>query len=177
MIDLSVIRDLVTIFGVIAGFTYYALTVRNANIARKTQVVMNISQNLFRADTNLMNIEILSMDWENFGDFRRKYDSTVNPESFSRRWQIWQLYENIGYMLHQRIVDIETIYNMIGPTSILQFWYKFQPIFMEQRRLYDEPHWFRWTEYLVNEIMRYRASIGLSETSTLPEIDGYTAET
>jgi hypothetical protein len=29
MFELSVIRDLVAIFGVIAGLTYYALTVRN----------------------------------------------------------------------------------------------------------------------------------------------------
>ena len=34
MIELGMIRDLVTIFGVIAAFTYYALTVRNANEAR-----------------------------------------------------------------------------------------------------------------------------------------------
>lgn len=34
MVELSTIRDLVTIFGVIAGFTYYVLTVRNANRAR-----------------------------------------------------------------------------------------------------------------------------------------------
>jgi len=29
MIELSVVRDLVAIFGVMAGFTYYAVTVRN----------------------------------------------------------------------------------------------------------------------------------------------------
>jgi hypothetical protein len=167
MIDLSMIRDFVAIFGVIAGFSYYVLTVRNANIARKTQVVLNLSQNMFRAEQNLMNIELLSMDWEDFDDFRRKYDSTVNPESFSRRWQIWQAYENMGYMLHQGIIDIETLYNMIGPTSILQFWQKFEPIFLEQRRLYGEPHWFRWTEYLVNETLRHRAKLGLPSASSL----------
>jgi hypothetical protein len=31
MVELSVIRDLLAIFGVIAGFSYYVLTVRNAN--------------------------------------------------------------------------------------------------------------------------------------------------
>ena len=34
MIELSVIRDLVAIFGVIAGFSYYVLTVRNAQRTR-----------------------------------------------------------------------------------------------------------------------------------------------
>ena len=176
MIDLSMIRDLVAIFGVIAGFTYYALTVRNATIARKTQVVLNLSQNMFRADMNLMNVEILRMNWVDYDDFRKKYDSTIDPDGFSRRWQIWQSYENMGYMLHQGIIDIETIYNMIGPTSIVQFWQKFEPIFMEQRTLYNEPHWFRWSEYLTKEIMKYRVNMGLSERTALSVIDDYTKE-
>ena len=37
MIELSVFRDLVAIFGVIGGFSYYFLTVQNANKARKIQ--------------------------------------------------------------------------------------------------------------------------------------------
>jgi len=35
-----VIRDLVAIFGVIAGFSYYVLTVRNANKARWKDVLL-----------------------------------------------------------------------------------------------------------------------------------------
>ncbi len=36
MIELSVARDLVAIFGVIGGFSYYVMTVRNARKALKT---------------------------------------------------------------------------------------------------------------------------------------------
>ena len=39
----SMIRDIVAIFGVIAGFTYYVMTVRNAEKARKIQLVTQIS--------------------------------------------------------------------------------------------------------------------------------------
>ena len=49
MIELSVIRDLVAIFGVIAGFSYYVLTVRNAQRnqqhqleTRQAQLFMNV---------------------------------------------------------------------------------------------------------------------------------------
>ena len=45
MIDLttlSMIRDIVTIFGVIAGFSYYVMTVRNSTKARKTQLLMQL---------------------------------------------------------------------------------------------------------------------------------------
>jgi hypothetical protein len=43
MVDLAmlqVVRDFVAIFGVIAGFSYYVLTVRNASKARKVQTLM-----------------------------------------------------------------------------------------------------------------------------------------
>jgi len=39
MIDVSVIRDLVAIFGVIAGFSYYVITVRNTNRARRKDII------------------------------------------------------------------------------------------------------------------------------------------
>jgi hypothetical protein len=38
MIELSVVRDLVAIFGVIAGFSYYVLTVRNAQRNQQHQL-------------------------------------------------------------------------------------------------------------------------------------------
>ena len=39
MVELSVVRDIVAIFGVIAGFTYYVLTVRNTSkVSQKEQM-------------------------------------------------------------------------------------------------------------------------------------------
>ena len=151
------------IFGVVAGFSYYVLTVRNAGIARKTQVVMSMSLNMLGAESNRMNIELLGMEWEDFDDFRRKYDSTVDPEGFSRRWQVWLAYESAGFMLHLGLVDVETVYSMMGGFSIIQFWEKFKPVILEQRRLYSEPYWFRWMEYLADETVKYRAGEGLPE--------------
>ena len=42
MIELSVIRDLVAIFGVITGLSYYIMTVRNTRKAREAQVYSTI---------------------------------------------------------------------------------------------------------------------------------------
>ena len=45
MVDLAmlqVVRDLVAIFGVIAGFVYYVLTVGNAQKTRRTQLFTQI---------------------------------------------------------------------------------------------------------------------------------------
>ena len=127
MIELSTIRDLVTIFGVIAGFSYYVLTVRNTSKARKTQVVLNLSNVQNSEETNKKYVTLLSMQWEDFEDFRKKYDSTVNPDHYAIRWKHWTYFENLGYMLNQNIVDIDMVYNMLGGNALIQFWDKFKP--------------------------------------------------
>lgn len=170
----SMIRDIVTIFGVIAGFTYYVLTVRNTIRARKTQVVLNLSNALFSDGMNRKYLSLLSMQWEDFDDFRKKYDSTVNPDHFAIRWYLWKFYDNLGYMLKQNIVDVDMVYNLVGGPSFDQFWEKFEPIIFEQRILYDDPSWFRWWEYMVGEVRKYRDAHNLSSSSLGPDI--YTTE-
>jgi hypothetical protein len=174
MIELSVVRDLVAIFGVIAGLTYYVFVVRNAGISRKTQVVLDLRNTLYSFETNRKIVELLSMTWEDFEDFQRKYDSTVNPDNFAKRWMVFMRFEGMGYMLHLGLVDIDTIFNLIGSYVILQLWQKYEPIIKEQRKFYNEPHWYRWWEYLASEISKKRVELGLPENIT--DTDVYTQE-
>ena len=71
MIELSVVRDLVAIFGVIAGFSYYVMTVRNARKALKTQTLMRLREQ--QMSTEWMNdyIELLETEWTDYDDFLR----------------------------------------------------------------------------------------------------------
>ena len=96
MIELSTIRDLVAIFGVIAGFSYYVLIVRNTNRARKTQIAMTLSTSVFAIETNRTYQELMIMQWDDYDDFQRKYDSVVDPENFSLRWNMWKQFDNLG---------------------------------------------------------------------------------
>ena len=80
MIDLSVIRDLVAIFGVIAGFSYYVLTVR-ANQrnqkqqleARRLEMFMRLHQSKYD-QKGLENIFMLmNLEWDDIDDYMQKY--------------------------------------------------------------------------------------------------------
>ena len=157
-----------------ASILYYANVLRNTNKQRKTQFAMNLSSILISPETTGNTTKILSYTWEDFEDFRKKYDSTTNLEQFSIRWNIWRLYDHIGYMLHLGLVDIETLYNLIGGYNILSPWEKFEPIILEQRRFYEEPDWFVWWEYLAKETSKYRVKRGLPARLAKP--DEYTEE-
>ena len=174
MIDLTalqMVRDIVAIFGVIAGLTYYFLTVRNANKARKTQIVMQLRNDIQSRENNIEIIKLYSMEWDNFEDFRAKYDSTVNPENYSLRAHLWGFHEAVGYMLFQGLIDVETVYNILGSYQTLITWNKFKEVILEQRKFYDNPHWYRWFEYLASEISKERVRQGI--LTDITDADGW----
>jgi hypothetical protein len=165
MIELSTIRDLVAIFGVLAGLSYYILTVRNATKSRKTQLVMMLRNQIQSRDSSVENMRVMDMEWDSFEDFRAKYDSTINVENYSARTALWGSYDSVGYMLYQRLIDAETVYNMLGSHQTLLVWNKFKGIIHEQRKFYNNPHWYRWMEYLASQVSKERVRQDLLQTS------------
>jgi len=147
-----VIRDLVAIFGVIAGFTYYVLTVRNANRARKQTIVRQIAQDLSQVEGLQIYAELLEMEWEDFDDYLRKYDSTVNRDNYVKRMSLFGWYSRMGYDLYSGNIDAETIINLIDFQGIWLMWNKFKPIILELRKRYGNPTAYRWFEYLYEEL-------------------------
>ena len=80
MVDLSVVRDLVTIFGVIAGFSYYVITVRNAQTARKYQTLQQISNDYTTGESYKVFMDLMSASWTDLDEYNLKYSSRANPE-------------------------------------------------------------------------------------------------
>ena len=140
--------------GLTASIIYYASVLRNSNKTRQTQVIMNLISSFFSTETRLVFEQMMMMQWDDYEDFRRKYDSSVNPENYSYRYNLWKMFDNLGYMLHQGLTDIDTIYNLLGGANLLLFWEKFSPIVLKQRENYGESDYFEWWEYLIDEVSK-----------------------
>jgi hypothetical protein len=171
MIELGMIRDIVTIFGVIAGFSYYVLTVRNANITRKQMIARQLTQDLQSLETSMIYIELLEMEWDDYDDYLSKYDSSVNRDNFAKRSAMLARYNSIGYDLYRGNIDIETVYNIITYQGVWLYWSKFKPIILEYRKRYAYPDYAKWFEYLVDELAKERMRQGLPVVLT--DVDGY----
>ena len=161
MIELSVIRDLVTIFGVLAGFSYYVLTVRansrNQQLqleTRQTQLYMQIYQQIADEKFGKNYVEFMNMTWLNYDDFEKKYGSDEHPENYSMRWNLWYLIDGVGYILRRNMIDVETVVNL-GGGMFLMVWEKSKELIIEQRRRYKIPFLLDNFEYLVNDINRW----------------------
>jgi hypothetical protein len=72
MVDLAllqVVRDLVAVFGVIGGFTYYFITVRNQNKNRKAQLLMGLYETYRSPEFRTQWNRVIEQEWEDFDDF------------------------------------------------------------------------------------------------------------
>jgi len=160
MVELSVIRDCITIFGVLAGFSYYVLTVRaNQRNMRQTLETRQISliDNMVRRSMDVEGFrnlfELLRYEWEDYGDFERKYGSENNVEASSKRFSLWQEFNLIGLMLRKGLVTADDLFDM-GMQGVLFLWEKYKSIIDEERKRYLGKNWLRDFEYLAGEMLK-----------------------
>jgi len=151
MIELSVIRDLVAILGVIAGFTYYIITVQNQNRTRKAQMLINLQKDLSDYQMALRGYEMWNWEWTDYDDFEAKYGSHVNLENTAKRYTDWYWYNNIGLMLKNDLLDEDMLYNLSG-TLFIMGWERWEPIIKEYRVRFYGSTYMEDYEYLVDRM-------------------------
>lgn len=159
------IRDLVAIFGVIGGFTYYALTVRNAQRTReltlKAQEQAIESRNtqfliqMHKEITNEEGIKIVFSDktWDTFDEWWEMYGPINNPDAFSKWFKMILAHETIGLLLKRDFLDIEVIDDLMSG-AILMTWDRYEAIIDGLRERYGYPQLQEHQEYLANEIRK-----------------------
>ena len=167
MIDISMIRDLVAIFGVLAGFSYYVLTVRNAQksqkIAEESRQIQAISGYFQSEGDYRAIIELMNMEWTDYDDFERKYGSDNNPDNYAKRQLIWNQFNNLGYMLKNDLLDRKGTFDLMHALPIAM-WAKFGDVIKEIRRRYNQPLACKYFEYLAEECARDMRERGLDTT-------------
>ena len=106
-------------------------------------------------------LELLDTQWEDYDDFVRKYDSTVNQDNYSKRARSFNMFNEIGYYVNQNLIDIETVFDITGGHAPFLLWNKFKPIFEKQREVHKDPNRQKWYEYLITELSKERVKRGL----------------
>ena len=161
-ITLQTVGILFTGISLTIAATYYTLTLRNANKNRKTQLFMQLYNHVTSKEFVKSFGDTLNMDWEDYEDFERKWGSGNNTEAYAKRYSVWYAYEGIGYLLSQRLIDIDIAYHLNGTAALYQ-WDKYESIIKYQREAFNIPELGLWFEYLVEEIRKRRKQLGHSD--------------
>ena len=152
MIDLSTIRDIVTIVGVIAGFTYYALTVRHQNQSRGAQLFIEMYRDFKAVEVQDAFEDIVNKwEWDNYEDFQKKYGRRYNWDEFRKYMLVYSIYEGLGVLVYRNLIDV-TMIEQFMRSYIVRFWEKIGPIMKESRVRFNNPLIAEWTEYLYEEV-------------------------
>ena len=152
VIELSVVRDLVAIVGVVVAFSYYVLTLRNADRTRQTQIMLQI----FNASTDPSRLAVMQRvlqeyEWTDYEDYKKKYAFDVNPEAHVDIQGIRNFMSHLGVLLASGRIDSELLgMSMTGVTQLL--WYKLEPVILAERLESGMPYRSCYFEFLKDEM-------------------------
>jgi hypothetical protein len=149
MAELSVIRDLVTIFGVIAGLTYYVMTVQSQRKNQKLNSIHSWLATHQDRDFAWYWEEVMRWKWVDYDDFTEKYWS--DPETASKFYTVINYYEGIGYLWKSGVLDLDDFgVRWFGPWCVNTYW-KFKPIINDFREI-SYSDWMKNWEELTDEL-------------------------
>jgi hypothetical protein len=133
--------------GVCIGALSFAFNMRASTKSRQVALVTTMLQSFNSPQGWRDFMELISMEWVDFEDYSRKYDSSVNFENFIKRMSLWELCDYVGWQYCSGLVDMETIYYM-GVKKMVDLWNKFKPIIEKYRRTVWEPDDFSAWEHM-----------------------------
>jgi len=155
MVDLAEIQAayyMVAATGVLVAAVFYVLNLRETTKNRRISYTNSVMQQLCSEEGVRRELDCYTMQWTDFEDFKKKYDSTVNPANYSKRISLWLVYDSIGYLYKSGLIDLDTVAN-VGGGWVTWDWLKFKPIIEELRRTEAGPRAFRNFEYLAEAVL------------------------
>jgi hypothetical protein len=157
--------------GVLVAAAYYIMNMRAAERNKKVQLSTSITERLGSKDSMRDFATLMTLKWKDIDEYLKKYDLSENSEGtrefFAQRWTLWALYENLGYLLKNGLVDAEIVYHSQG-THPMFMWGRYLPVFEYYRKKELGPRYFENFEYLARRMWEMGKTRGL----TSPDFKG-----
>jgi DNA-binding ferritin-like protein (Dps family) len=148
MDEISTIATIITTVSIAIGVVFALLELRHLAETRKTEIIMRIYDKFgSREIVEAMN-KVGGAKFETLQDYREKY-------GFTDAVEIAVLFEGIGVLLEQNLIDIKMVDQLFGP-SVNSLWERMQPLIYAMRKGLNEPFFFSHFEYLINRLGAYR---------------------
>ena len=154
--EIQAAYNMVAATGVIVAAIFYVLNMRETTRNRRISLTRSMMETFSSVEGYKRLLQLMYMKWDDFDDFMKKYDSTVNPENAAIRNHVWDALEVIGHQWREGILDKNTIYDVIASISS-NLWVKFKPIIeMYRKTELGEDAYDGW-EYLAKEIAKIKS--------------------
>lgn len=153
MIDLQTVSVIVAATSVVLYIANLFISSQREERDRKIILTDNILHNQLSEESWKGLADVMNMEWRDFTDFIKKYDSTMNPGLFAKRMSYISTLDYMGYLYKMKVIDAETVYEVVGSQAIWVY-AKFKPIIEEYRRISWGMDRFRNLDYLASEMYK-----------------------
>jgi hypothetical protein len=153
MVDLAEIQSvyyMIAATGVLVAVFYNILNMRETARNRRVTFTTSLLSTLRSKEGIRDYYELMSMQWVDFDDFKKKYDSRVNPENFIKRDHYWRVCDNVGWQLRTGVVDWDTVRK--SGSTMMNMWRKFGSIIEDYRRTEYRIEIYSDWEYLADRM-------------------------
>jgi hypothetical protein len=148
MDEISTIATIVTTVSIAVGVIFALLELRHLTRTRKTEIIMKIYDKFGSKEMIEAINKVGASKFESLDDYRKKYGLTEAVE-------IAVLFEGIGVLLEQELIDMKMVDRLFGP-SLNLLWESMRPLIYAMREGLNEPFFFSHFEYLITRLNAHR---------------------
>ena len=147
--------------GITASIFYYSMTLRNQNRTRETQWITQLLQRKIDQQAMVQFMEIMDAEWNDYEDFMRKYDSSVDLKHAATRNAQWSFYEMLGELVEDNRLDVDLVYKFFNMRCLLM-WFKYETVIKEIRKGPLDRDYMDNFEVLAGKMIDMRKKKGLN---------------
>jgi hypothetical protein len=165
MASLEFLAIILTGLGLIVSILYYTSVLQNANKTRKlqlraqelatetrqAQLFMNIYNHWNTSDFWKNYWSILDREWTDYDDYQSKYGRKNSLEANANAATLFAFYEGLGVLVKRGLIDPHFVDDLLGGT-IINYWEKMEPIYVEMRVRTNYPQIATQIEFLYETI-------------------------
>jgi len=145
MLDTPSISAVAAAIGVIVGFIFAILELRNLVKTRQTDLVIRLYSTFGSKEFQEAYQKVATTEYKDYNDWRKN----VGVNSV----EVGTFFEGIGVLLYRKLVDISLVDDLFsGPIKMT--WEKMKPIAEVARKQFDYPQLYEWFEHLYNEMKK-----------------------
>jgi len=150
--DVASFSAVVAAISVVVGVIFAIFQMRDAAKTRHTELIIQLNPAL-KVTINEI-VEAVNKIWNlEFKDYKEYLENYGDPLSDKALFMTTGYYDGLGFLLHKRLIDVDTIEYILSGSST-GVWEKLKPIIEGTRKHYNMPELFKWFEYLYEEMQK-----------------------
>jgi hypothetical protein len=147
--DVASWSAVIAAISVVVGVIFAIFQMRDAARTRHTELIIQLNPALKVPMNEILDAtnKLWNLKYTNYQNYLETYG---DPLSDTALHTTTGYYDGLGFLLHKRLINVDTIEYLVSGSSI-GTWEKLEPIIEGTRKQYNMPELFKWFEYLYKE--------------------------